>query len=703
MRAFLCHSSNDSAFVVEVARHLKRSLDEVFYYEDYQKTDESFVPQMNERIRTSDIIIIFVGLKFSSFQEDEAEMAYRQSKGQNKKHFFICLLPGMNEIPSALQMLGGFPRIDVEMANGAGALALAREIIKKMKLPWRSGDGLPLNPHLFSYEKDIIKHFIDKIHLGDKRYVMPGVSEKITELELEGCPSRWPKVVHWIEDGKDAKKKNQIKDVGEWRPDSNGVLVAALTSYHESSSESAGISAACLNKEGLCFPEAGPREYLFFPREPRELKVAILVSGGIAPGINAVIDGIAQRHDLYAEAHGYHVEILALENGFYAFKDLARFSKELTARESLGKTRTDEHANEAGSIITTARVEDLINGADREEELRGIVEQLFRWRVNILYVIGGDGSMKAAHAIWNIAQEYAKNDEDLARKLSVVAIPKTMDNDILWVWQSFGFLSAVERAREFIGHIATEVKSNPRLGIVQLFGSDSGFVVSHAVLASSTGTCDLALIPEVEFSLREIAGYIKRRCSKDNRLVPHGLIVMAETAIPTDAMRYVDKERADFVDIKIELSDDEKKALQAFEKLRHEKKRIQGQTNDYLRSAGLKIVKQGLEKLLPDDSIEPGLFPKAYWDRLRVFANEPRHLLRSMPPSCLDIINGNRLGALAVDNALAGHTDFMISQWLTEYVLVPLELVVLGRKRIWQSGIFWRTVLAKTGQPAKLA
>jgi 6-phosphofructokinase len=74
-----------------------------------------------------------------------------------------------------------------------------------------------------------------------------------------------------------------------------------------------------------------------------------------------------------------------------------------------------------------------------------------------------------------------------------------------------------------------------------------------------------------------------------------------------------------------------------------------------------------------------------------------------MPPSCLDIIIGNRLGTLAVDNALAGYTDFMISQWLTEYVLVPLELVVLGRKRIPESGIFWKTVLAKTGQPAKLA
>ena len=51
---------------------------------------------------------------------------------------------------------------------------------------------------------------------------------------------------------------------------------------------------------------------------------------------------------------------------------------------------------------------------------------------------------------------------------------------------------------------------------------------------------------------------------------------------------------------------------------------------------------------------------------------------------------------------MAGYTDFMISQWLTEYVLVPLKLVVLGRKRIPKDGIFWKSVLAKTGQPADL-
>jgi 6-phosphofructokinase 1 len=275
-----------------------------------------------------------------------------------------------------------------------------------------------------------------------------------------------------------------------------------------------------------------------------------------------------------------------------------------------------------------------------------------------------------------------------------------MDNDVLWVWQSFGFLSAVEKAREVIDQLNTEVQSNPRLCVVQLFGSDSGFVVSHTVLAEPTGHCLVALIPEVPFSMTGEKGLIadlRRRLSFDDGRLPHGIVVMAETAIPTDAYLYLtDDKKSDFF---VNLTDEEKGAINEFINLHKENRRIQGQTRDELRSAGLKIVSQGLEKALKND---PDGKPMREWENFRVFCNEPRHLLRAIPPSCLDIIFGQRLGTLAVDNALAGFTDFMISQWLTEYVLVPLELAILGRKRIPQEGIFWKSVLAKTQQAAVL-
>lgn len=174
--------------------------------------------------------------------------------------------------------------------------------------------------------------------------------------------------------------------------------------------------------------------------------------------------------------------------------------------------------------------------------------------------------------------------------------------------------------------------------------------------------------------------------------IPSSFIVLGETAIPTDALEFIDIPE-------IELTAKERRAVIEFDAKRKAGGRIEGQTEDALRNAGLKIVSQGLLQTIPN--LEAfGVQPK--WSKLRVITNAPRHLLRSRPPATIDIISAQRLGLLAVDNALAGYTDFMVSQWLTEYVLVPLKLVALGRKRIPTGGIFWKSVLAKTGQPFKL-
>ncbi len=130
----------------------------------------------------------------------------------------------------------------------------------------------------------------------------------------------------------------------------------------------------------------------------------------------------------------------------------------------------------------------------------------------------------------------------------------------------------------------------------------------------------------------------------------------------------------------------------------HHDRRVHGQTPDELRRGGVKIIVD----VLQSDIRDAQLMPEPYWRDYRVFTSEPRHLIRAIPPSVSDVVFGHRLGTLAVDNAMAGYTDFMVSQWLTEYVLVPLALVVLGRKRVPQDGIFWKSVLGNTGQRAFL-
>jgi 6-phosphofructokinase len=143
------------------------------------------------------------------------------------------------------------------------------------------------------------------------------------------------------------------------------------------------------------------------------------------------------------------------------------------------------------------------------------------------------------------------------------------------------------------------------------------------------------------------------------------------------------------------IQDEERKHLLDYAK----HSRTPGQTPDDLRTAGLKLISKVLEKTIRED---PQMIPRDYWKNFRVLTNEPRHLIRAIAPTSSDILLSQRLGTLAVDGAMAGYTDFMISQWLTEYVMVPLRLVILGRKRVPAQGIFYRSAIASTGQPADL-
>ena len=338
------------------------------------------------------------------------------------------------------------------------------------------------------------------------------------------------------------------------------------------------------------------------------------------------------------------------------------------------------YAQQGGSILATSREDGLLEVSENTTRaIESMVENL-NGVLDILYVIGGDGSMRAAH---RLAQAVSRKRLDLA----VVGIPKTMDNDVLWVWQSFGFMSAVEQATEMVKTLHTEASSNPRLAVVQVYGSDSGFVAAHTAVGS--GVCDAVLIPEVPFTLaglgRHICGRLDSRRGEHGRPgSPHAVIVLGETAVPTDVDDFIGK---------VGLARAERQAITDFVA---RGRRTLGQTPDELRSGALKLV-AGALKLLIRDPERP-----TYSHRFRVLANEPRQLIRAVAPSVADRILAERLGRLAVDGAMAGYTDFMISQWLTEYVLVPLELVVLGRKRVPTGGVFWKTVLESTGQPAAM-
>ncbi|MGH9929865.1 MAG: 6-phosphofructokinase, partial [Pyrinomonadaceae bacterium] len=235
----------------------------------------------------------------------------------------------------------------------------------------------------------------------------------------------------------------------------------------------------------------------------------------------------------------------------------------------------------------------------------------------------------------------------------------------MWVWQSFGFRTAVEKAAEFINNLNWEAEATRRVCLIELFGAESGFVAANAALASSH--VDLVLVPEefqalkpeyYKFALDEYITYLIDKVAKMGTVnedeKPHAVVVLAE-----GVAKILSKEKITLGDQLVD------------------KSHFTEQLRAYL---------------------EHKIFEKGGRD-VDVFANQPRHNIRAIKANAQDQIYCERLGALAVDNALAGYTDFMISQWLTEYVLVPLELVQDQNKRIPPQGIFWKQVVSSTGQP----
>jgi len=395
------------------------------------------------------------------------------------------------------------------------------------------------------------------------------------------------------------------------------------------------------------FKEAGPHKKLGI--SPQTARAAIVCSGGLAPGLHSVIHAIVKRHCATYEIN------TSMKGGVFgvydSFRGLCSLADNLVP---LTPDDTEKWLGLGGCELGCIRYFPGEEGEPSNEATANMVakiaENLEHLHINILYVLGGDGSMAVAH---KIAQK--------TRSCSVIGVPKTMDNDILWVWESFGFNTAVMEATRVINTMHREAEATRRICLIELFGAESGFVAANASLAS--GQVDLVLIPEVFKGLTNseaqmywklVQGHLLE--SVEGRVnCPHGLVVVAEGVATVLADR------------------------------------------------GFTLDGQPVERGMFTDLLAGSLLKQAQDARGRsveIFINRPRHYIRAAPANPHDQIYCERLGALAVDNALAGYTDCMISQWLTEYVLVPLRLVADAQKSIPIEGIFWKQVINSTGQPS---
>jgi 6-phosphofructokinase 1 len=259
----------------------------------------------------------------------------------------------------------------------------------------------------------------------------------------------------------------------------------------------------CRNK-GVTPPSlevAGPREMIYF--EPGTVRAAILTAGGLCPGLNDVVRGIV------LELH-YHYQVREILGLRYGYRGLSERSPDTPV--SLTPELVEHIHREGGSILGCSR---------SRQDVREMVDFITKRKINVLFTIGGDGTLRGAAAITLEAKQRGY-------ELSVIGAPKTIDNDISYVERSFGFETAYSMAQSALRGGHDEAKGAPNgIGLVKLMGRHSGFVAAMASLAC--GDANFVLVPEVKFDLEGENGFLKA-LEKRMREAGHALIVVAEGA-----------------------------------------------------------------------------------------------------------------------------------------------------------------------------
>ena len=252
------------------------------------------------------------------------------------------------------------------------------------------------------------------------------------------------------------------------------------------------------------------------------MRIAVNTGGGDAPGLNAVIRAVV----LSALNRGW--EVVGIRRGYEGLLD-----DDPDGVFELGAAQVRGITHQGGTILGTTnrgnplewpveRPDGSVARVDRSDEILGALASR---GVHALVAIGGDGSLRIAHA--------------LAEKgLNVVGVPKTIDNDLACTQVTFGFHTAVQTATDAIDRLHSTAEAHRRTMVVELMGRHAGWI---ALLAGVAGTADVILIPEIPYDLDRVCEKIDRRYDDKGR--GFAIVVAAEGAFPRDG-RPVYEERA---------------------------------------------------------------------------------------------------------------------------------------------------------------
>ena len=378
------------------------------------------------------------------------------------------------------------------------------------------------------------------------------------------------------------------------------------------------------NEEVPSFELAGPREKIY--HDPAWSRAAILTAGGLCPGLNEVIKFLTltliQRYKVpvvYGIRYGYRGL-----NPAYGLSPMI-----------LNEQLVDGIHEAGGSILGSSR---------GEEEVGICVDTLVRMNVNMLFCIGGDGTSRGAHAI---AEEVARR----GLSISVIAIPKTIDNDISFIDTSFGFATAVLHAGRAVTGVHNEASGAFNgVGLVKVMGRDSGFIAASATMANPY--VNYCLVPEEDFNLEEgehaLLPHLLERLNRRH----HAVIMVAEGA-----------------------------GQKFFESGKEQ------------RDASGNILKQDIGLLLKD---RISAYCKAHNTEVSVKYFDLGYTIRSVQAEGPDAIFCGILAQNAVHAAMSGRTDMIMGHWAGSFTHVPISLATRARKKIQLDSPLWTSVKSIT-------
>lgn len=372
------------------------------------------------------------------------------------------------------------------------------------------------------------------------------------------------------------------------------------------------------------FELAGSEAKLYF--DPGKTTVGIVTCGGLCPGLNDVIRGLTM-----VLWHRYGVrDILGFR---YGYEGLApSFGHEPVQLDPERVARIHE---QGGSMLGSSR---------GHQDIDTMLDTLASLNVDILFCVGGDGTLRGALKLSESARKRGT-------ALSVVGVPKTIDNDIKYVEQSFGLITAASIAHDAVTSAHNEARGARRgVGLVKLMGRHSGFISAGAAMASND--VNYVLVPEVDFPLEGPDGlltHMEKRLEERG----HAVIVVAEGA----GQRYCGVDGED-------------------------------------KSGNQKLGDVGV--MLRDRIIDHF---KSINHPISMKYIDPSYMIRGVPAEPVDSMLCFRLAAYAVHAAMSGRTELIIGKWHGRFCHIPIRLAVSERQCIDPHGEMWSAVLDSTGQP----